>query len=191
MVAVQPLVRGGFTAGGAASILRGMATLSAEEMVGLWQQHTMAEFVHKDVEAALSTMTEDAHVLCVAAGTGGFGKEGVRKFYGEFIPAVPPDFMPLPISQTVGGSRLVEEAIYRFTHSIAMDWMLPGVPATHKPVELALVGIIEFRDGKIASEHLYWDQATLLAQLGIVPAMPAIGSLEAHRRMRELVESRS
>ena len=165
-----------------------MATLSAEEMAGLWQQHVIAEFVHKDIEAALSTMTEDAHVLCVPPGTGGWGKDGVRKFYGEFIPAVPPDFQSVPISQTVGTNRLVEEAVYRFTHTLAMDWMLPGIPATHRSVEVALVGIIEFRDGKIASEHLYWDQATLLAQLGVIPTLPAVGGAEAHRRLRGLVE---
>lgn len=169
-----------------------MVALSAEEMVGLWQQHTFAEFVQKDPEAALATMTEDAHVLLVPAGLGGWGKDGVRRFYAEsFIPNIPADLVPLPISQTVGKDRLIEEALYRFTHTIEMNWMLPGIAPTNKPVELAMVGIIEFRDGKIASEHLYWDQASILAQLGIIPAAtPAVGGTEANRRLRELVEAR-
>lgn len=156
----------------------------------LWQQHVLAEFVHKDAEAALATMTDDTHVLLVPAGVGGFGKDDVRRFYTEsFIPHVPPDLVPLPISQTVGTDRLVEEAVYRFTHSIAMDWMLPGIAPTHRPVELAMVGVIEFRDGKIASEHLYWDQASVLLQLGVIPAdTPAVGGHEGARRLRAMVE---
>jgi carboxymethylenebutenolidase len=167
-----------------------MVALGAQEMVDLWQRHVFAEFVQKDPEAALATMTEDAHVLLIPVGLGGWGKDGVRRFYAEsFIPNIPPDIAPLPISQTVGTDRLVEEAIYRFTHTIAMDWMLPGIAPTNKPVELALVGIIEFRDGKIASEHLYWDQASVLAQLGIIPAdTPAVGGSEGNRRLRELVQ---
>lgn len=166
-----------------------MVDLSAQEMVDLWQQHVFAEFVQKDPEAALATMTEDAHVLLIPSGLGGWGKEGVRRFYAEsFIPSIPPDITPLPISQTVGTDRLVEEAIYRFTHTIAMDWMLPGIAPTNKPVELVLVGIIEFRHGKIASEHLYWDQASVLAQLGVIPAgTPGVGGSESNRRLRELV----
>lgn len=168
-----------------------MTALSAEEMVNLWQQHTFAEFVQKDPEAALATMTEDAHVLLIPSGLGGWGKEGVRRFYaGSFIPNIPPDLSAVPLSQTVGADRLVEEALYRFTHTIAMDWMLPGIPPTHRTVELAMVGIIEFRDGKIASEHLYWDQASVLVQLGVIPAdTPGIGGHEANRRLRGLVEA--
>lgn len=165
-----------------------MATLDARSMLDIWQQHTYAEFVLKDPEAALATMTDDAHVLLVPAGQGGFGKEDVRRFYaGSFIPNIPPDLAPTPISQTIGQDRLVEEAIYRFTHTIAMDWMLPGIPPTNKPVELAMVGIIAFRDGKIVSEHLYWDQASILAQLGIIPATtPGVGGSEGIGHLRGL-----
>jgi len=168
-----------------------MVALDARAMVDLWQQHVYAEFVLKDPEAALATMTEDAYVLMVPLGIGGFGKEGVRRFYTDsFIPNIPPDITPTPISQTVGQNRLVEEALYRFTHTIAMEWMLPGIPPTNKPVELVIVGIIEFRDDKIAGEHLHWDQASVLAQLGIIPTTPATGGSDPNRRLRELVSSR-
>lgn len=167
-----------------------MVALSAEEMVKVWQQHVFAEFVQKDPEAALATMTDDAHVLLIPSGLGGRGKDEVRRFYaGSFIPNIPPDISAVPVSQTIGADRLVEEAIYRFTHTIAMDWMLPGIPPTNKPVELALVGIIHFRDGKIASEHLYWDQASVLVQLGVIPAdTPGIGGNEGNRQLDALRE---
>jgi carboxymethylenebutenolidase len=140
-------------------------------MIDLWDRHVAAEFVMKDPEAALATMTEDAYVLNVPAMTGGFGKSGVREFYSRhFIPFIPPDIEATPLSRTVGEDRIVDEAVYRFTHSLPMDWMLPGVAVTGRRVEVPVVGIIRFRDGLIASEHLHWDQASVLAQLGLLDA---------------------
>jgi carboxymethylenebutenolidase len=159
-------------------------TPSQQAMLDLWQQHMLAEFVTKNVEEALATMTEDAHVLLVPPLTGGFGKSEVRKFYSEsFIPQVPQDFEATMISQTIGQDRLVEEAVGSFTHTIAMDWILPGVPPTGKRVEIASVAIIQFRDGKISHEHLYWDQASALAQLGLLDAepLPVAGALGARK----------
>jgi len=159
---------------------------AAHPLLAVWQQHTYAEFVTKDVEAALATMTEDAHVLLVPVGTGGRGKPAVRTFYADsFIPNVPSDINAVTISQTIGQDILVEEAFYSFTHSIPMEWMIPGVPPTGKRIELALVGVIGFRDGKIAFEHLYWDHATVLAQLGLLdPQTPGVlGAVGAQRLM--------
>jgi carboxymethylenebutenolidase len=155
---------------------------SAEQraMVDLWDRHVAAEFAMKDPEAALATMTEDAYVLNIPPMTGGFGKRGVREFYSRhFIPFIPPDIEATPISRTVGEDRIVDEAIYRFTHSLPMDWMLPGVGVTGRKVEVAVVAIIQFRDGLIASEHLHWDQASVLVQLGVLDtATPAVGGAE-------------
>jgi carboxymethylenebutenolidase len=159
-------------------------TRSQRAMLDLWQQHTLAEFVTKDVEEALATMTEDAHVLLVPTLTGGFGKSEVRRFYSKsFIPQVPQDFEATMISQTIGRDWLVEEAVGSFTHTIAMDWVLPGVTSTGKRVEIANVAIIQFKDGKISHEHLYWDQASVLAQLGLLDAepLPIAGTLAARK----------
>ena len=156
-----------------------------QRLLDVWQQHTWAEFVAKSVDDALATMTDDPYVLLVPSLTGGIGREGVRKFYGQhFIPNVPPDLEVTPISQTVGHDRLVDESVYRFTHSIPMDWMIPGVPPTGKIVEVAVVGIIGFRDGKVASEHLYWDQSSLLVQLGLLePGSLPIGDASVARKV--------
>lgn len=160
---------------------------SVHPLIAVWQQHVFAEFVAKDVEAALATMTEDAHVLLVPVGTGGRGKDGVRTFYGtSFIPNIPPDIVATPISQIIGADYVVEEAVHSFTHSIAMDWMIPGVPPTGKRVEIAVVGIIKFRDGKVAHEHLYWDHASVLAQLGLLDAqaLPILGAESAQNLLQ-------
>ena len=75
---------------------------------------------------------------------------------------MPPDTKLTPISRTVGEDQLVDEMIFSFTHTPEMPWMLPGIPPTNRLVEVALVAIVRFRDGKLAHEHIYWDQASVL-----------------------------
>lgn len=145
-------------------------TPKEEAMLALWQQHTYAEFVLKDTEAALATMTDNPYVFLGPCGTGGFGKEGVREFYSQhFIPNVPADMEMITISQVFGADQIVEESVIRFTHDIKMDWMLPGIEPTGRKVEFIFIGFIQIEDGKIASERLYWDQSAVLSQLGVLP----------------------
>jgi carboxymethylenebutenolidase len=147
-----------------------------QTMLANWQQDTYAEFVLKDADAALATMTEDPYVFAIPSGTGGSGRGGVLEFYAnQFLPKIPPDFEPTSLSQTFSNDRIVEEFVIRFTHTLDMDWMLPGVSATGRKAEFAFVGIIEFQAGKVASERFYWDQATVLSQLGI-PHHPVVAA---------------
>jgi carboxymethylenebutenolidase len=144
-------------------------TPDQQTMLAAWQQHTYAEFVLKDADAALATMTEHPYVFIIPSGIVRVGRAAVHEFYAnQFLPNIPPDLEITSVSQTFGDDRIVEEMVIRFTHTIDMDWMLPGLPATGRRVEFALVGIIQFEAGKVANEHLYWDQATVLSQLGIL-----------------------
>jgi carboxymethylenebutenolidase len=153
-------------------------TPAQQAMSALWDEHLRDEFAIKDANVAVDTMTPDAHVNLVPVLTGGVGREQVREFYSaHFIPKMPPDIEIVPISRTIGSESLVDEMIIRFTHTIELDWMLPGIAPTGKRVECATVGIIQFRDGKLFSEHLYWDQASVLVQLGLVDSskFPVVG----------------
>jgi carboxymethylenebutenolidase len=144
----------------------------------LWQQHTDHEFVTRDTEATLATMVEDAYVNHIPVLTGGRGKAALRAFYSnDFIPKMPPDTTLIPISRTVGEDQLVDEMIFSFTHTQEMPWMLPGVAPTNLPVKIPLVAIVKFRDGKLAHEHIYWDQASVLKQIGLLtdPSLPVRG----------------
>jgi len=148
----------------------------------LWEEHTSHEFATRDTEATLDTMVEDAYVNHVPVLTGGVGKDALRAFYSvDFIPSMPPDTKLTPISRTVGDDQLVDEMIFSFTHTQEMPWMLPGVPPTNRHVEVALVAIVRFRDGKLAHEHIYWDQASVLKQIGLLtdPALPVFGAESA------------
>jgi len=155
-----------------------IAPMTRSELSRLWEEHTSHEFVTRDTESTLVTMVDDAYVNHVPVMTGGFGKPALREFYSErFIPTMPPDTVLTPISRTVGEDQLVDEMIFSFTHTQEMPWMLPGVPPTNRRVEIPLVAIVRFRDGKLAHEHIYWDQASVLKQIGLRTdaALPVFG----------------
>lgn len=158
--------------------------LKMSDLPALWQQHTDHEFVTRDTEATLATMVDDAYVNHVPVLTGGRGKEALRAFYSrDFIPRMPPDTALTPVSRTVGENQLVDEMIFSFTHTVEMPWMLPGVAPTNRFVKIPLVVIVKFRDGKLAHEHIYWDQASVLKQIGLLndPSLPVFGAETADK----------
>ena len=162
-------------------------TAAQQALSDLWDEHVRDEFATKDAAGALDTMVPDAYVNHVPVLTGGVGKEQLQEFYSKyFIPQMPADTEIVPISRTIGSERLVDEMIIRFTHDIEMDWMLPGIAATGKRVEIATVAVITFRDGKLFNEHIYWDQASVLVQLGLLDPtkLPVVG-VETARKVAD------
>lgn len=152
----------------------------------LWEEHVRHEFATHNTEDTLATMVADAYVNHIPVLTGGIGRDELREFYSKrFIPQMPPDTEMIPISRTIGKNQLVDEMIFKFTHTIRMDWMLPGVAPTGKRVEVPLVAIVQFRDGKLAHEHIYWDQASVLVQLGLIDSgnLPIAGVETARKAL--------
>ena len=155
-----------------------------ETLRKLWEQHVQFEFSTRNTEDTLATMVEDAYVNHIPVLTGGVGRDELREFYSKrFIPQMPPDTEMTPVSRTIGEHQLVDEMVFKFTHTIPMDWMLPGVAPTGKRVEVPLVAIVRFRDGKLAHEHIYWDQASVLVQIGLLDAtkLPVAGVESARK----------
>jgi carboxymethylenebutenolidase len=149
-----------------------------------WDEHVKYEFATRDTEDTLKTMVADAYVNHVPVMTGGVGHDELREFYSQrFIPQMPPDTSMTPVSRTVGIDRVVDEMVFEFTHTIEMDWMLPRVAPTNKHVRIPLIVVVHFRDGKLAHEHIYWDQASVLAQLGLIDAktLPVAGVKTAEK----------
>lgn len=154
-------------------------TLSAR-----WDDHVKYEFATRNTDDTLETMVADSYVNHVPVMTGGVGHAELREFYSQrFIPQMPPDTAMTPVSRTIGVDRIVDEMVFEFTHTSKMDWMLPGVEPTGKHVKVALVVIVHFREGKLAHEHIYWDQASVLAQLGLIDSskLPVAGVESAHK----------
>ena len=160
-------------------------TPSQETLARLWEDHIRHEFETRSTEDTLATMVEDAYVDHVPVLTGGCGKAELREFYAtHFIPRMPPDMEMVPISRTIGSDQLVDEMVIKFTHNVELDWMLPGVAPTGRRVEVALVVVVRFRDGKLAHEHIYWDQASVLVQLGLLdPKNLPVAGVESARKV--------
>jgi carboxymethylenebutenolidase len=151
----------------------------------LWEEHMRHEFATRNTEDTLATMVDDAYVNHIPVLTGGVGKEALREFYSRrFIPQMPPDTEVTPVSRTIGTDQLVDEMIFKFTHTIRMDWMLPGVAPTGRRVEVPLVAIVRFRDNRLAHEHIYWDQASVLVQVGLLdPNNLPVAGIETARKV--------
>lgn len=140
-------------------------------LIKQWRLHKHIEFVTKNIDDLLDTMTDHPKLVNVPTMLVAEGKEQVRTFYSHsFVNKIPEDTVVTPVSLTLGKNSLVDEQILKCTHSIQMDWMLPNIPPTGKEIKVPIVVIVGFQNGKISSEHVYWDQATVLAQVGLIDA---------------------
>lgn len=150
-------------------------------------EHIKCEFEKHDVEATMKTMVKEPYVHHVPAQTGGIGYVGVYNFYNdEFINKMPDDTKFVRISRTIGKDQVVDEFILSFTHDRELDFMLPRIPPTGKYIELPYVVITKFNRGKIEHEHIYWDQASLLVQVGLLDSqrLPVSGIEQARMLMQ-------
>src|SRR6202790_76105 len=169
--------------------------LSAQQrtMIALFERHVEAELAG-DLDTTMNTMTDDPHLTNVPTGVGGVGRAGVRAFYHDHLVGkfFPPDVTMTPVSRTVGDDQVVDELVISFTHTAPVDWMLPGVAATGKHVEMAVAVIVGFKGGKISHEHIYWDQASVLVQIGLLnPAgLPVSGAESARKVLNPKLPSR-
>ena len=158
------------------------------ELGAVFDAHVRHEFVDHDVDATMRTMVAEPYLLHLPTLTGGVGAAEVRGFYERyFVGKWPADTKVKRVSRTVGRDQVVDELIVSFTHDVPLDFMLPGIKPTGKHVELPHVVVMKFEDGKIAHEHIYWDQASLLVQVGLLDpkTIPAVG-VEQARKLLEL-----
>jgi carboxymethylenebutenolidase len=154
------------------------------DLVALWEAHCRCEFETRDVDATMATMVSAPYVNHVPTMTGGVGHDQLKRFYKyHFIGGNPPDTALTPISRTVGADQIVDEMLFSFTHTSEVDWMLPGIAPTGHKVEVPLVAIVKFVDGKVAHEHIYWDQASVLVQVGLLEpkGLPVAGAETARK----------
>jgi carboxymethylenebutenolidase len=179
-----------YTAGIAFS--RDLALLRRElgpryDLSALWDHHLACEFEFKDATANMKTMVSEPYVNHVPTMIGGVGHDLLKRFYTHhFIGQTPTDRRTIMVSRTVGSNRLVEEKILCFTHNIEIDWLLPGIKPTGKYVEIPIVVIVQFQGDKLCNEHIYWDQAGVLAQIGLLdPKGKPIAGIEQAHKLRD------
>ena len=159
--------------------------MADRDLVAAWEAHTRYEFETRDVDATMATMVDAPYVNHVPTMTGGVGHDELRRFYRyHFIGANPPDFRMTPVSRTVGADRIVDEFVVDFTHTTEIDWMLPGIAPTGRAVSIPTVAIVQFEGDKLVHEHIYWDQASVLVQIGLLdPARLPVAGAETARKV--------
>jgi carboxymethylenebutenolidase len=157
------------------------------DLSALWDAHTDYEFAARDPEKTMATMTSKPYVNHIPTMTGGYGYAALHRFYREFfIPQMPKDTTATVWSRTVGSDRVIDEILFSFTHDVAMEWMIPGIPPTGRRIEIPLIAVVQFRGAKIFNEHIYWDQASLLTQLGVLePKGLPIAGVEQARKLTD------
>jgi carboxymethylenebutenolidase len=162
-----------------------MLSEKQRRMVALFEKHVGAELAG-DLDTTMATMSDDPHLNHVPTMMGGVGRDGVHVFYRDHLVGkfFPPDVKMVNVSRTVGDDQIVDELVISFTHTTVIDWLLPGVMPTGKVVEMAVVVIVGFRDEKIAYEHIYWDQAGVLVQTGLLnPVGLPVTGVEGARKV--------
>jgi len=169
-------------------------TDAQQAMIDLFQRHVQAE-LDGDLDTTMGTMTESPHLNHVPTMMGGVGREGVRAFYRDHLVGrfFPPDVKMTAVSRTVSDSQIVEEMVISFTHTTEIDWMLPGVKPTGRPVEAAFVVVVGVKDGKVSHEHIYWDQASVLVQIGLLDpkGLPVVGAEGARKILNPQLPGRT
>jgi carboxymethylenebutenolidase len=162
-------------------------TPEEQRLIALWERHVRLEFADRDAAATVDTMSDENYVNHVPVMTGGRGRDEMLEFYGRyFIPKMPADTAITPLCRTVSvrEERVIDEMIFSFTHDLEMDWMLPGVVPTGRRVEVPLVVVVQLKGDDIVSERIYWDQASVLAQIGLIdPAMLPVAGVETAKKM--------
>ncbi|MFW0754034.1 dienelactone hydrolase family protein [Pseudomonas sp. H11T01] len=158
----------------------------------LWDEHVRHEFDTRDVPATMATMVAEPYVNHIPTMTGGVGAKELSRFYQHhFVHGNPKDMKLTPLSRTVGASQIVDEFIMSFTHDSEIDWMLPGVAPTGRYVEIPMLGVVKFRGPKLYHEHIYWDQASVLVQIGLLDptGLPVAGVVTAQKLLDESLPS--
>ena len=162
------------------------------DLSSLWDKHCEYEFGARDVDATMATMVAEPYVNHIPTMTGGVGYQHLKRFYkNHFVNSNPKDTTLIPISRTIGADRVVDEVLFCFTHDCEIDWMLPGVKPTGKHVEIPLIAIVSFRGDKLYNEHIYWDQASVLVQIGLLAPekLPVAGVETAKKLLDEKLPS--
>ncbi|SAL29535.1 dienelactone hydrolase family protein [Caballeronia udeis] len=154
----------------------------------LWEMHCCYEFGTRDVNAVMPTMVAQPYVNHVPTMTGGVGHDQLKRFYKyHFVDSNPTDTRLIPVSRTIGADRVVDEFVFCATHNREIDWLLPGLQPTGKYFEVPMLAVICFRGDKLYNEHIYWDQASVLVQIGVLDptGLPVAGIQTAKKMVDE------
>lgn len=154
-------------------------TVHTEEF---FDHHLFTALNQRDLEGTIETLTEDAIVTFVPTLAGGHGVNELKRFYQDLFKALSGDAQLTTVSRTVNANRVVDELVLSFTHDRQMDFILPGVAPTQSKIKIPLVMLATFRADKLSRLNVYWDQASVIVQVGILHDQDSLGSLHLPAR---------
>jgi carboxymethylenebutenolidase len=155
------------------------------DLSALWDKHCEYEFETRNVDATMATMVAEPYVNHIPTMTGGVGFKNLYRFYKHhFVDGNPPDTKITPVSRTVGANQVVDEILFSFTHTTEVEWLAPGIAPTGRYIEFPVLAVVRFRGNKLCHEHIYWDQASVLVQMGLLDASKfPVAGIEASRKL--------
>lgn len=154
----------------------------ARDLGAIFDEHMRYEFELHDAAATMETMGANPHLYHVPTMAGGNDRRQIFEFYRDhFVTRWPADTTVTRVSRTIGEEQIVDELVMSFTHDVVIDPLLPGIEPTGKKVQLPVVVVVKFDGDKVAHEHIYWDQASLLVQIGLLDfeSLPVTGGEQA------------
>lgn len=128
----------------------------------------IAAFNAKDADGFVGNESPDIEFV-IPGGITLRGRDQVRAYIQIFWSAFP-DAHVQPLVQVVTDEAVVTEATFAGTHSGALQTPNGEIPATGRRVTVRQVAVQRIAQGRVASEHLYFDQMELMGQLGLVPS---------------------
>ena len=158
------------------------------DLVALFEAHVRHEFETRDVDATMATMIDEPYVNHVPTLAGGVGHDMLKRFYKyHFVHQNSRERSSTLVSETVGPDRIVLETVVRFRHDRVLDRYFPGIEPSGKIVEIPTLLLVKFRGDRVCHEHIYWDQASALKQIGALDAdgLPVAGAEAAAKVLDE------
>ncbi|KAJ3129648.1 hypothetical protein HK098_000799 [Nowakowskiella sp. JEL0407] len=136
-----------------------------------WDAFKAAEKSPKDLSLLLSSILADSvKVVYVPTGAGGKNAAQVKDFFKTASVQAESIKDETIVSTIYGSYTVTEETVLTVVHDSEINWLLPNVKPTRKRILIPTVTVAKFdHTGLLVSFTKYWDQASVLKQLGILP----------------------
>jgi steroid delta-isomerase-like uncharacterized protein len=154
--------------------------LTAQDIATLVRAHYDA-FNSRDINKQLSLVTQDAKWTNIPFNVEHKGHKGYREFAENWTTAMP-DCKVEVLNLIQGEHWMVVECVAKGTHTGPLTGPQGTIPATQKKVDLKFCELLRIKDGQIDEARVYFDAATMMRQLGLMPHTPASGELVTNAR---------
>ena len=122
-------------------------------------------FAQGDLDGVLEITTPE----CTHVGPSGEQDNAQWREYGAAFRTALPDAHMHVDAWIESGDQVVVEGHFRGTHDGPLATPHGEIPPSGNSIDLPFVDIFRVSDGKLAEHRTYWDQLTMMGQLGVTP----------------------